>query len=363
MKTSIVISKECPPVEVTANVVNTLNEIVNTGIVTPENPNITAPDGTVVIKNSGLAIISTQNVKSGSSQNYIVANSVVVLQDSASAMIDSFNVPATSGITRTIGDSVVTLKDSGGANISITNVKATEAKNITAPDGAITVNGSSIGGVKSNGTRALLVKLDGTNSGVYDGVNTINVTSPTPTVKGAQQLKTFQTTSYATGDDGNGQQGRGTSHLLLGWTNKFGNNNRFTDFVGGTTYANNIVLDHQQDNGTSIMCYYKSSLALSNDSWANNITYCNALNVAGFTGWRMANIRQLEVLANYELTNILDFSPFNAGGVNAHSSTTYKPSTTLCHGLNGSYISVIGKGATTAKCLPCRRFTYAELGL
>ena len=29
----------------------------------------------------------------------------------------------------------------------------------------------------------------------------------------------------------------------------------------------------------------------------------------------------------------------------------------------GSYMSVLGKGASTAKCLPCRRFTYAELGL
>ncbi len=138
---------------------------------------LTAPDGQVVIKNSGLAIISTQNVKSGSSQNYIVANSVVLLQDSSSTMIDSFNVPATAGTTRTVADSVVTLKDSAGTTISTTNVKATESKNITAPDGAITVNGSSVGSVKSNGSRALFVKKDGVNTGTFDGVNTINLTS------------------------------------------------------------------------------------------------------------------------------------------------------------------------------------------
>ena len=319
--------------KIEANVINSLDEIVNTAVVTTDNPNISAPDAHLRIKKSGGTDIVEIDLPSGSDEVQIIS------------------------------DSVITLKDSSGTTISTTNVQATETANITAPDGLININGSSVGSVKSNGIRNLFVKLNGTNSGVYNGVDTINVTSPTPTVKGAEQLKTFQTTSYSTGDDGNVQQGRGTSHLLLGWTNKFGNNNRFTDFIGITTYANGIVLDHQQDNGTTIMAYYKPSLLLSNDSYANNMAYCNALNVSGFTGWRMTNVRQLEVLMDYEKTNILDFAPFNAGGAQVHSSTTYKPSTTLCHALNGSYMSVLGKGASTAKCLPCRRFTYAELGL
>lgn len=313
------------------NLVDTDGDLISSGsIPSGDTENIVAPDGQVVIKNSGLAVISTQDVKSGDSQDYIVANSVVILQDSASTMIDSFNVPATAGTTRTVADS------------------------------PLTVNGSSIGSVKATATRNLFVKLNGTNAGTYDGVDTINIAI---TPKGSEELKTFQTTSYATGDDASQQQGRGTNHLLLGWTNKFGNNSRITDFLGGTSYANNIVLDHQQDNGTSIMGYYKSSLALSNDSWLNNLAYCNALTVASFTGWRMTNIRQLEVLANYELSNILDFAPFNAGGATIHSATTLKASTTLCHASIGSYIGVTGKGAGTGRCLPCRRFTYAELGL
>jgi hypothetical protein len=141
------ITVEIPPIEVEANVINSLDEIVNTATLTPSSPNISAPNGHSHIKKSG------------------------------GGNIDNVAIPSGATVITEIDDSVVTLKDSGGSNISVTNVQATETANITAPDGAITVNGSSIGGVKSNGLRALFVKLNGINSGVYNGVDTINVTS------------------------------------------------------------------------------------------------------------------------------------------------------------------------------------------
>jgi hypothetical protein len=137
----------CPPSEVNAEAINSLDEIVTTAVLTPTNNQILAPDAHLRIKKSGGTDIVEIDLPSGSDE------------------------------VQTISDSVITLKDSANTTISTTNVQATETADITAPDGAITVNGSSVGNVKSNGTRNLFVKLNGTNSGTYDGVDTINVTS------------------------------------------------------------------------------------------------------------------------------------------------------------------------------------------
>jgi hypothetical protein len=133
--------------EIEANVINSRDNIVNTQLLTPSSPNISAPDGIVSIRKSDNTEI--------------------------------YNVPTPSNeiTSQTVSDSVITLRDSASITISTTNVQATETANITAPDGSITVNGSSVGNVKSNGTRNLFVKLNGTNSGTYDGVDTINVTA------------------------------------------------------------------------------------------------------------------------------------------------------------------------------------------
>jgi hypothetical protein len=51
----------------------------------------------------------------------------------------------------------------------------------------------------------------------------------------AQLMKTGQTTSYRTGDDGDLEAGRNVSFTTLAENNPFGNTNRFTDEIGGQT--------------------------------------------------------------------------------------------------------------------------------
>lgn len=379
MSTSIVILKPCSPSEVilkdsAGTTISTTS--INSGV----NTTITAPDGTVHIKKENDGTLSNVTVVSNGSTDYIIQNNDITVnlanpfsihaEDPLDIRLHNVNgtdITPTSvtyqgnqnHVTAVIGNSTAILKDSAGITISTTGINPTASANITAPDGAITVNGSSVGSVKSNDTRALLVKLNGSQAGTYDGINTINITT---TPKGAEQLKTFQTTSYATGDDGNIQTGRGNTHLVLGWDNAFGNTNRFTDEFGGQTYTSGIVLDHYQDNGTSIQGYYKN--VGGNSSWATNITYCNGLTVGSFSGWRMVNVRQLEVLLNYEILQPMNFAPFNFNGYVFHSSTSFKQDTaTYCHGLSGQYMFIIGKGAASGRALACRRFTYAELGL
>ena len=73
----------------------------------------------------------------------------------------------------------------------------------------------------------------------------------------AQLMKTGQTTSYRTGDDGDIEAGRLTSFTTLAENNPFGNTNRFTDELGGTTYTKNIVIDWSTYNGTNVLGYYR----------------------------------------------------------------------------------------------------------
>ena len=61
---------------------------------------------------------------------------------------------------------------------------------------------------------------------------------------GAKLMKTGQTISLAANDDGALEEGRDTDFDTLASNNPFGNTNRWTDELGGSTYTNNLSLIH-----------------------------------------------------------------------------------------------------------------------
>ena len=128
--------------------------------------------------------------------------------------------------------------------------------------------------------------------------------TPASAPVGATLMKTGQTTSYRTGDDGDLEAGRATSFTVLASNNPFGNTNRFTDELGGQTYTNNIVIDWSTYNGSNVLGYYR--LLLGPSVWGDAVDACLSISVATFTsGWRLANYN--------ELINILDISkPFGS---------------------------------------------------
>ena len=73
----------------------------------------------------------------------------------------------------------------------------------------------------------------------YGGNHIIVVESSAPRST-ATLMKTGQTTSYRTGDDGDLEAGRNVDFTTLAENNPFGNTNRFTDELGGQTYTKNI---------------------------------------------------------------------------------------------------------------------------
>jgi hypothetical protein len=129
---------------------------------------------------------------------------------------------------------------------------------------------------------------------------------------GATLMKTGQTTSYRTGDDGDLEAGRADSFSVLSANNPFGNTNRFTDTLGGTAYANNIVIDWSTYNGTTVLGYKRTYQ--SNALWAASIDGCLTVSIGAFTsGWRMWNI--------LEFINICNFSQSDSNPLPAAFST------------------------------------------
>lgn len=186
---------------------------------------------------------------------------------------------------------------------------------------------------------------------------------PTPPPVGATLMKTGQTTSYRTGDDGDLEAGRATSFTVLASNNPFGNTNRFTDELGGQTYTNNIVIDWSTYNGSTVLGLSREVIA-TGKTWDVSIDECLAYSVGSFTsGWRLANIRELFNLLNYfnGSNGLLNYSPLNliTPAKIYWSSNTNLASTTQAYVLNNiGNVAPIAKISTTAcTYFPVRTFT------
>jgi hypothetical protein len=174
-------------------------------------------------------------------------------------------------------------------------------------------------------------------------------------------MKTGQTTSYRTGDDGDIEAGRATSFTVLASNNPFGNTNRFTDTLGGTAYANNIVLDWSTYNGTTVLGWHRLAMPTVgtytwNQAIDNALTFTNG---SFTTGWKLANIAEYFSLFNWANTpaNKLNYAPFTLIG-DFWSSTTTDGSVNAYYVVNSTTLHIFTTGKTAGiKALFNRTFT------
>jgi hypothetical protein len=185
----------------------------------------------------------------------------------------------------------------------------------------------------------------------------IKAESSTPTASvGATLIKSNQTASFRTGDDGDLEAGRATSFTVLASNNPFGNTNRFTDELGGQTYTNNIVIDWSTYNGTDVLGISRLAIATGN-TWNQAIDNSLSYSIGSFTsGWRLANIREIFNLMNFgnDQNNLLNYSPLNLSSVGRiyWSSTTNLALTSQAYTLSN-----IGQTAVQTKTSSVA-FTY-----
>ena len=172
----------------------------------------------------------------------------------------------------------------------------------------------------------------------------IKATPPASTpLTTAKLMKTGQTTSYRTGDDGDIEAGRLTSFTVLSANNPFGNTNRFTDELGGTTYTNNIVIDWSTYDGSTVLGWYRLRRpAVGSYTWNQAIDNALIFTIGTFTsGWKLANIMEYASLFNWANTpaNKINYAPFSLVGdfwssttdANATANAFYLPNSSTLH--------------------------------
>jgi hypothetical protein len=177
----------------------------------------------------------------------------------------------------------------------------------------------------------------------------------------AKLIRSGQITSYITGDDGDSPRGR--EFYILAQNNPFGNINRFTDDTGGQTYTNDIIVDWSTYNGTTVLAYKKTPIT-GTSSWDDLITTINALSVAGFSNWRLFNVKEMMNIMDFSLQYVFDYLPFAIGEKYFYTSTTWEwdLNYAMFSYANQGYIQPTTKNQSFGG-IAVRNFTLNELGL
>lgn len=149
--------------------------------------------------------------------------------------------------------------------------------------------------------------------------------------------KTGQTTVYQAGDDGTYQKGYPRKGV------------RFVDNGDGTITdkATGLMWVKQPENIGGVWVSEGEPVKVS---WNDAIDNCNALSYAGFSDWRLPNVRELSSLLYYAKSAPLIDTTFFPNTKNAYyfTSTTYFASTT--NAFQGSFLhgffSILAKTST-----------------
>ncbi len=182
-------------------------------------------------------------------------------------------------------------------------------------------------------------------------------------------LVSGQTTVVDTGDNGTYQFGREASWLVLSENNPFGNTDRFTDLVGGATYADGICIDWaHRDDVNQLAVGWQIGDNGAGLNLVDAISYCTGLVLGGFTGWKIPTDPLINTLKYTQSSRSLNYPPFNDSSNNRWWTGTTAlvalPSY-ACILVNQFYgvVPAIVRTSTTPRVKAYRIFTYAELGL
>jgi hypothetical protein len=332
------------------------------------------PDITISNSNNSYSVTSP-SVKNVDLPNITISNSDDSYEVNVASVVDielpDIEISNSDNSFTTASPSV---KDVHLSDITISNsddsysVTSPSAINVEVPDEAITINSAAFITKPSKKDQDILLKdVSGTT------ITPVSLSGNTITIldavvggsKGLMPLKTGQTTSYASNDDGATQRGRLTDFNTIPYLNPYGDNFRFTDELGGQTFTNNIVIDWSTwDGGSSVNGYCFSGYSNATgiqiwDDWMLNSPYtCST-----FADWYLVNFQEMASLLNMNETYGTNGYPFNIPATSQNRmsiSTTHSVNTNQVflkqHNLN--YISSAPK-TNAYRAMLIRTFTIS----
>jgi len=329
-------------------------------------PSTSCENAIQIITDSNNNRLYTNDIPSGATETQVITDSEARLKDTASNLISSTFIPAQGSSGIIAPDALLHLKKENDGTITNLTLLSNSSTDYIVDNNDISVNGTLQFDIHA--TEALDIRLrDASNNvitpiSVTDSGNHATIVLPTASGPiGATLMKTGQTVQYRSGDDGDIEAGRAVDFTKLAAVNPFGNINRFTDELGGSTYTNNIVIDWSTYNGINVLGYRRTTNA-SNINWNNAIDGALAVSIGTFTtGWRLPNIKELQNIQNIGLasSDLFNYSPFNLNTI----SISLWCSNTL--GVNTAYSWRFGIYGTcdyqpktsTFQYIPCRTFT------
>lgn len=259
--------------------------------------------------------------------------------------LDDVTVNAKNSANTTIGTGLVS--PIIGGNVTVADITFTDTDNTTSS--------------KAAGTNFSATLIPALSAAQLNNVTNGLTTTQRDNLNRLLDIKTGQTISYRTGDDGDVEQGSLLSFVVLAAQNPYGNSNRFTDTLGGQTYANGIIVDWSR----RLMWYNPSA----SGSWNTAIDAAEAATIGGFNDWHIANVQQHQSICNYGNSGgVLNYTPFNISSASFWTSTTSPDTTTNAFRIlntgatTAGGITQTGKSITTSY-LYCRIFSLSDLGL
>ncbi len=262
-------------------------------------------------------------------------------------------------------DLELTLKDQDGNDIDATFTSNSIIVNVSGVEcepATFEINGVEVGTAASGGNLEILVKQDGSEVGGLIGGEWI--IPPSPTMMGAMPTQTGQTSSYALNDDGSIRFGRLVNFTTLPYNNGFGNTNRFTDTLGGQTYANNIVIDwstwacgSDQVIGYCYSPFSNFTGTRNRTDWCLNAPYT----CSGFSGFYLINENMRNTISNLSLSSGFNGAPFNiavSGFTNRFYTSSTMSNGTAIFQSHGDPLSLGASPTTAARAMLYRVFTW-----
>jgi len=329
--------------------------------ITPEPP-VECEPVEYTITDSQLNVLYSGEIPSGGELNQVISNSIAKLKDTAFNDIGTYSILAEDTSIIIAPNATLHIKAEDDGTITNLSLLSNSANEYTVANNDILVNGNYEFYIHA--TNSLDIRLRDKSNNVLTPTNIqhagnqvkieLNVSTP---VSGATLMKTNQSVSYRTGDDGDIEAGRAVSFTVLSVNNPFGNSNRFTDELGGQTYTNNIVIDWSTFNGSTVLGWYKGAFPI--EVWNTAIDNALALSVDTFTsGWRLPNATEAFSILNYGASSAWNYAPFNNTTLSVvWTATTYNAGTSNAMVSWSDHRIAERSKASTSYSMRCRTFT------